>query len=233
MITVVIPTLNGASTLAATIASLGPGFAGGIIRQVIVADGGSNDDTLSLARDLGAEIVVSERGRGKQLRLGAAAARFPWLLFLHADTVIDQGWDRELEAFIDRVECGRYPPGAAAFTFALDDRGFLPRLIEVGVLLRCRLLRLPYGDQGLLIPRWLYDQVGGFKPMALMEDVDLVRRLGRRQLSILRTRAVTSAVRYRRDGYANRTARNLTCLALYYLKAPMPLIERLYSGRND
>ena len=90
------------------------------------------------------------------------------------------------------------------------------------------LFRLPYGDQGLLIPARLYDEVGGYRPLPLMEDVDLVRRLGRRRTQILRSAAVTSAAKFKRDGYMRRVVRNLSCLTLYYLSAPMPMIERLY-----
>jgi hypothetical protein len=98
--------------------------------------------------------------------------------------------------------------------------------------MRCTLLRLPYGDQGLLIPRRLYDEIGGYSSLPLMEDVDLVRRLGRRRMLILRTPAVTSAIRYKHDGYVPRALRNLTCLGLYLARAPMPLIVRIYDGRR-
>jgi rSAM/selenodomain-associated transferase 2 len=232
MITVVIPTLNAETSLAATLTSLVPGAVEGLIRQVVIVDGGSSDRTLRIAEDSGADIVRSEPGRGRQLQEGAKAARFPWLLFLHADTVLDPGWERETAAFIERVDVGQRPPSAAAFRFALDDMGFLPRMIETGVALRCTLLRLPYGDQGLLIPKRLYDEIGGFKPMPLMEDVDIVRRLGRSRRLILRTQAVTSAIRYKRDGYIRRAACNLTCVSLYFLRAPLPLIVRLYGARS-
>jgi rSAM/selenodomain-associated transferase 2 len=232
MITVVIPTLNAETSLAATLTSLVPGAVEGLIRQVVIVDGGSSDRTLRIAEDSGADIVRSEPGRGQQLQEGAKVARFPWLLFLHADTVLDPGWERETAAFIERVDVGQRPPSAAAFRFALDDTGFLPRMIETGVALRCTLLRLPYGDQGLLIPKRLYDEIGGFKPMPLMEDVDIVRRLGRSRRLILRTQAVTSAIRYKRDGYIRRVVRNLTCVSLYFLRAPLPLIVRLYGTRS-
>jgi hypothetical protein len=94
--------------------------------------------------------------------------------------------------------------------------------------LRCRLLHLPYGDQGLLLPKALYEEIGGFSPLPLMEDVDLVRRLGRGRTVMLRSRAVTSAERFRRDGYLRRSARNLLCIALYALRVPTPVIGRLY-----
>lgn len=231
MITIVIPTLNAEQSLAATLSSLVPAVVEGVVRQVIVVDGGSSDRTLKIAEDSGADIVRADRGRGRQLATGARHAKFPWLLFLHADTILDAGWEREISALIERVEIGQRPVTAASFRFALDDLGFLPRLIEAGVALRCTLFRLPYGDQGLLIPRRLYDEIGGFRAIPLMEDVDIMRRLGRRRTLILRTAAVTSAIRYKRDGYIRRVARNLSCLALFYLHAPMSLIERLYGPR--
>lgn len=232
MITVIVPTLNAETSLAATLTSLVPGAVDGLVRQVVIVDGGSSDRTLRIAEDSGADIVRSELGRGRQLQEGAKAARFPWLLFLHADTVLDPGWERETAAFIERVDVGQRPAAAAAFRFALDDMGFLPRMIETGVALRCTLLRLPYGDQGLLMPKRLYDEIGGFKPMPLMEDVDIVRRLGRSRTLILRTQAVTSAIRYKQEGYIRRAARNLTCVSLYFLRAPLPLIVRLYGARS-
>ncbi len=232
MITVIVPTLNAETSLAATLTSLVPGAVDGVVRQVIIVDGGSSDRTLRIAEDSGADIIRSEPGRGQQLQAGAKAAKFPWLLFLHADTMLDPGWEREVGTFIERVDIGQRPESAAAFRFALDDMGFLPRVIEAGVAVRCTLLRLPYGDQGLLIPRRLYDEIGGFKAMPLMEDVDIVRRLGRSRTLILRTQAVTSAMRYKRDGYLRRAARNLTCIGLYFLRAPMPLIVRLYGMRS-
>ncbi|MBS0244651.1 MAG: glycosyl transferase family 2, partial [Proteobacteria bacterium] len=110
----------------------------------------------------------------------------------------------------------------------LDDAGAMPRFVEWGVALRCSLLRLPYGDQGLLISKRLYRDIGGFGEMPLMEDVDLVRRLGRRRIVMLRTPAVTSAERFQKSGYLTRPIRNLFCLALYYLKLPPQLIARIY-----
>ena len=101
-------------------------------------------------------------------------------------------------------------------------------MIEAGVATRCALFRLPYGDQGLRVPKQLYQQVGGYSRLPLMEDVDLVRRIGRRRMMVLRSRAVTSAMRYQRDGYVRRSARNLSCLTLYLLRVPVRVIARLY-----
>jgi len=195
---------------------------------VVVVDGGSGDATERIAEAVGAEFVPARRGRGSQLRAGARHAKSDWLLFLHADTVLEAGWEHEVRAFMDRVEAGARPPSAAAFRFALDDIGFQPRLLESLVGLRCIALRLAFGDQGLLVPRRLYEEIGGYRDMALMEDVDFVRRLGRRRLVMLRSKAVTSAVRFHRSGYFLRSARNLACLVLYYLRIPPRYLVRLY-----
>ena len=228
MISVVIPTLDAEAGLAQALAALVPAALDGLVKEVIVADGGSRDRTALIAEEAGATFLACTRGRGGQLIAGAKAARFPWLLFLHADTVLEPGWEREAAAFMEAVDSGRRPTAAAAFRFALDDMGFRPRLLERLVALRCAVLRLPYGDQGLLMPRQLYAEIGGYPPDPLMEDVGIALRLGRRRIAMLRARAVTSAARYRRDGYALRSLRNLACLTLFFLGAPHRVIGRLY-----
>jgi rSAM/selenodomain-associated transferase 2 len=225
---VVIPTLNAETTLGPTLAALVPAAVDGLIREVIVVDGGSIDRTAEVVDHAGATLLTGNKGRGQQLAAGAKQARFPWLLFLHADTVLESGWEREAGTFMGRIDSSERPPAAAAFRFTLDDEGARPRVLEQLVALRCRALRLPYGDQGLLIPKRLYDEIGGFRPLALMEDVDLVRRLGRRRTVMLRSRAVTSAERFRRQGYVRRSARNLLCLTLYSLRVPAHVIGRIY-----
>jgi len=227
MISVVIPTLNSETDLARSLAALVPGVVDGVVTEVIMTDGGSTDETAQIAEAVGAKFVRAPKGRGPQLAAGARAAKGDWLLFLHADTVLEHDWHLEAARFIE--EKARSPvPQAAAFRFALDDRGARPRYLEAMVSLRCALFRLPYGDQGLLIARAHYERIGGFRDLPLMEDVDLVRRIGRRDLCFLRSRAVTSAARYRRSGYLPRMLRNLSCLTLYYLRVPTRYIVRLY-----
>jgi rSAM/selenodomain-associated transferase 2 len=228
MISVVIPTLNAQASLPDTLSALIPATVEGLVREVVIVDAGSTDRTCEIADAAGAEVVAVSPNRGSQLMAGATRARHPWLLFLHADTVLDPGWEREVSHFMDRVDNGRIEPAAAAFRFALDDEGLAPRCLEGLVGLRCALLRLPYGDQGLLIPRALYDQVGGYRALPVMEDLDLVRRLSR--VKMLRARAVTSALRYRREGYFRRALKNQMCLVLYALNVPAARISQFYSG---
>ncbi len=221
-ISVIIPTLNRAETLPRLLACL---CAQPLIGEIIVADGGSADRTVVLAEALGALIVNAAPGRGTQLAAGAAAASGRWLLFLHADCRPEPGWPQAVIAFINAPQGeGR----AGYFDFALDDAAPAARRLERIVAWRCRVLALPYGDQGLLISRALYDALGGFAPLPLMEDVDLARRLGRRRLARIGVSCLASARRYRQDGYWRRPLRNLVCLSLYFAGLPPRRIMRLY-----
>ncbi len=228
MISVVIPTLNAEKGLPECLAALVPAAVEGVVGEVIIVDGGSRDRTLRIADEAGAKVITSKKGRGLQLAEGARCARGPWLLFLHADTVLDPGWWTVAGKFMDAVGSGRRQQSAAAFRFALDDDGIWPRFLESIVGLRAGILALPYGDQGLLIKRTLYNSVGGYRDLKIMEDVDLVRRLGRRRISVLNARAVTSATRYRSEGYFKRALRNQTCMALYACGVSNERIARFY-----
>ena len=209
--------MNAAANLPGLLALLGS--------EVIVADGGSADDTVVIARAAGTRIVAAERGRGPQLAAGAAAAKGDWLLFLHADCRPQGRWQEAVARFVgEPAASGR----AGYFDLVFDDRAPAARRLERIVAWRSRRLGLPYGDQGLLISRSLYDAVGGFANLPLMEDVDLARRLGRRRVAPIGATIATSAARYHRDGWMLRPLRNIACLALYFAGVPMPAIVRLY-----
>jgi rSAM/selenodomain-associated transferase 2 len=220
-ISVIIPTLNAAETLPGSLATV----SAAPVREIVVVDGGSVDETVSIARAAGGRVIGATRGRGTQLAAGAAAAMGEWLLFLHADCQPEPRWPDAVAAFVTAPQA---PSWAGYFDFALDDAAPAARRLERIVAWRCLLLALPYGDQGLLISRALYDAVGGFAALPLMEDVDLVRRLGRGRLARIGVQCVASGGRYRRDGYWRRPLRNLLCLSLYFAGMPPERIARLY-----
>jgi rSAM/selenodomain-associated transferase 2 len=217
-ISVVIPALEVGEGLRPTLDSIK-----GCVDDIVVSDGRSSDHTVAYAEQSGATVVVGERGRGQQLRRGAEIATGDWLLFLHADTVLQDGWVDEARQFMAGGG-GK----AAVFRFALNDLSRWARMIEKGVALRCRLLALPYGDQGLLIRRTLYDSIGGYKAIPLFEDVDIIRRLGRRRLVILNSKAETSSVRYQKGGFLRRPLKNLMLLLFFYLGVSPQKLVRLY-----
>jgi rSAM/selenodomain-associated transferase 2 len=216
---VVVPTLNAAATLPATLAVVPRGAA------VIVSDGGSSDATLGVARSARCRIVEGPRGRGRQLAAGAGASTRPWRLFLHADTIVSpEGW----AAIARHMASPGGEQAAATLRLVIDDPAWQARVIERAVAWRVRWFGLAYGDQGLLIHRDLYVAIGGYADVPLMEDVEIMRRLGRARQRVLHGEARTSAARWRRRGWIGQTMLNLTCVSLYRLGVSVDRIARLY-----
>ena len=228
-LSVIVPTFNAADTLETTINALNCSKKTGILLDLIIVDARSSDDTVQIAKNLGANVIISKKGRGPQLIAGARAAKSEWFLFLHADTVLESGWDASLVVFaLQKNNLHR----AAVFTFGLDDINPKARLLEKLVKWRNKWLGLPYGDQGLLINSHFYKQLGGYKAWPVMEDVDLVRKVGMSQIVLFDVRAQTSAQRYIKDGYFKRVFRNFICISLYFLHIPPEWIAKLYDKKN-
>jgi len=223
MLSIIMPTLNASAHLPQSLTALVPGVLDGLVRELVVVDGGSSDATLIIVEDAGARVINCAPGRGVQLQTGGKQAKSDWLLFVHADTVLAEDWVGEVETFIKN----RNKQRAGVFRFALDDRRKRARILEMIVRVRCKLFALPYGDQGLLISRTLYDEIGGFKNLVLMEDVDIISRIGRKRLHYFQTTATTSAERYKHEGYIARVARNARCLAMWYAGVkPEKILEK-------
>jgi rSAM/selenodomain-associated transferase 2 len=221
-LSVVIPTLNAAPALPQTLGSLTEGLEAGLIRELLITDGGSEDETRQIAEAAGADWITGEASRGGQLRRGAAATEGAWLLILHADTHLAPGW---AEAVLSHLR--DHADKAGYFALAFRATGLAPRLVAGWANWRARRLGLPYGDQGLLIPRTLYNEVGGYSDIPLMEDVALARALRGRMVPLSAT-ALTSAERYQREGWINRGARNLINLTRFLLGADPVALARRY-----
>lgn len=220
---VIIPTLDAADGLAVRMCELDGEW-------VIVSDGGSGDGTLAAALAGGAVLASGSKGRGQQLRRGAHRAMLDsrppdWMLFLHADTALPEGWRGGVEAHAARSN------KAAAFAFGAQGKG--AKLMGAMVRLRELCWGLPYGDQGLLIPRDLYERVGGFAPMALFEDVDMVERLRAVQGRLVRLPAqvTTDISAHQRDGVWKRGWRNLGLLRAYRRGVPVEELLARYRSR--
>ena len=219
-ITVIIPTLNAEQSLPRCLEALMEGLPAGLIRELIISDGGSGDSTTLIAEAAGAVLLTGAASRGGQLQRAADRARGRWLLVLHADTVLEPGWAQVVAAHLAGGA------GPAYFRLVFRARGMMPWIVAGWANLRSGMFGLPYGDQGLLVSRVAYDRAGGYPDQPLMEDVALVRRLP--GLTALPARAVTGAERYIRAGWLRRGARNLWTLARYYAGTDPEVLAEVY-----
>ncbi len=220
-ISIIIPTLNAAATLGPTLGALAEGLDAGLVGELIIVDGGSEDSIKTVADEIGAKFLVTPPSRGGQLAAGAALATCPWLLFVHADTVLSTDWCAAAQTHLAT------PPKAGYFSLRFNASGLAPRLVAGWANLRSRLFGLPYGDQALLISATLYDAVGGHPHQPLMEDVALARAL-KGKLVALNAYAVTSAAKYQGQ-WVRRGYRNLILLLRYFLgTSPETLAKRYH-----
>ncbi len=220
-VSVIIPALNEAETLKSTIDRARCDDA-----EVLVVDGGSRDETLSVAEGLGVRVLRSQRGRAVQQNHGAAEAKGRVFLFLHADTILPIGYvGHVFEILMDRRVA------AGAFRFRTDLSGCFMRLIESLTDLRSRCLKLPYGDQGLFMRRETFRSAGGFPDIPIAEDLFLVRRMASMgRVETARAAAVTSARRWRERGVLRNTLLNQVVLAGLFLGVSPVTLARLYRG---
>ncbi len=224
-LSIIIPAYNAEDVLPLCLSSLMPGLEAGLIREVILVDGGSADQTRRLAEGTGATVFTApERGRAAQLIHGAKQARGDWLLFLHADTALSRDWAERAKSHIAERK-----DKAAAFTLAYRSDHRMAKTVARRANWRARTLGLPYGDQGLLISRKLYEQVGGYPSAPFLEDLSIVRAIGKQRLTILSAEARTDAAKYERDGWRKRSWRNAILVTRYFLGASPEKLAKSYS----
>ena len=225
-VSVIVPVLRDAGALAALLAELRP--AGRF--EVIVANGAAADPALDPIRRAWPAVqwVNSLPGRGRQMNVGAERAKGRWLLFLHADARLGDGWLDEIRRAADDGAVG------GCYRLQIDSPRWQARLIERGVEWRLRWLGIAYGDQGVFLRRDLFRAIGGYRALPVMDDADLVRRM--RRHGRLRSSPVgvsVSARRWERDGWMRRTVSNLRILLLYLAGRSPDRLAAMYPAWQD
>ncbi|MGH9220482.1 MAG: TIGR04283 family arsenosugar biosynthesis glycosyltransferase [Vicinamibacterales bacterium] len=226
-ITVVIPVLNDAAALASVLPALPTADR---TVEIIVVDGGdASDRALDALRERhsGVRWMQAATGRGTQMNHGARHAHGRWLVFLHSDTRLGVGWIDVLRRLDEQTRIV-----GGSFRFALDSPAHWARWIEWGVSIRVRLFDLAYGDQALFVRRTVFEELGGYRELPLMEDVDFIRRLRRHgRLEHASVPALTSARRWERDGWFLRTVDNAMLVTLFLAGYPPESLARHYHRR--
>ncbi|TDI42505.1 MAG: glycosyltransferase [Acidobacteria bacterium] len=223
-LSIIVPTLNEAETLAGTLEAAPPGA------ELIVSDGGSADETVSIAERHGARVVTGERGRAPQMNRGAEAAAGDVLLFVHADCLLGpDARDNIVLALEDKKTVG------GAFSLRIRDAGWSLKLIAATSNFRARHLGTPYGDQGLFVRKSAFDQVGGYPELPFMEDVALVRELGKiGKLVQLKAPITTGRRHWQKLGPLATTLLNWSMVLLYTIGVPAGTLAPYYRKlRNE
>ncbi len=219
-ISVIIPTLNAEAALRSSLPDIYRGVEAGLIAELIISDGGSSDETMRLAREVGAEVVTGSPSRGGQIARALPKVRAEWVLILHADTVLGEGWCDAVVRFMSTSHDIGY------FDLGFDDGGFGAKVVAGWANLRSRVFKLPYGDQGLLIKATLLKELG-YPDQPLMEDVEFARR-AKNRFRPIGYRIQSSFEKYQKIGWLRRGFKNLVLLLRYKLGADPTELARAY-----
>ncbi|MDZ8109524.1 MAG: TIGR04283 family arsenosugar biosynthesis glycosyltransferase [Nostoc sp. DedQUE12a] len=223
-ISIIIPAINEAANIKEAIATT----KGSKNIEVIVVDGGSSDDTREIAQSLSAKVISSSPGRAIQMNAGAVAASGEILLFLHADTRLPAGFDEMICTVLQQPETV-----AGAFNLRIDAPLLSLRWVEFGVKWRSHFCQMPYGDQAIFLTKAVFQQIGGFPELPIMEDFELMRRLkAKGRIAIISTPVVTSARRWLQKGVFKTTLVNQIVIIAYFLGVSPAQIRRWYRGEK-
>ena len=197
--------------------------------EIIVVDGDLQGSTVGSIQDKDVTVITTDKGRGKQMNAGASVAGGEILIFLHADTTLP---DNALKKINQALQNQDYVGGA--FDLKIDSNRLFLKYISARASLRSRWNRIPYGDQAIFIRKKCFDQLGGYKEIPLMEDVDLMRRIKKdgKKIFILPDKVTTSARRWEIDGVLYTTMRNQILIRLFYLGISPHKLAKYYWRRS-
>jgi rSAM/selenodomain-associated transferase 2 len=221
-LSVVVPMLNEAATIASTLDALRRGAPDA---EIIVVDGGSTDASVAIVRPLCDTLIDASRGRALQMNAGARASQGDVLVFVHADTIVPSTFATDIaSALSDPAVVG------GRFDVKLDDNALPYRIIGAMISIRSRISRTGTGDQAIFVRRDVFDRLGGFPELELCEDLEFSRRLKRTgRIACLRTRVTTSARRWNRDGVVRTVVRMWLIRGMYLMGVPPARLKRMYS----
>ncbi len=223
-LSMILPVLNEAGGINEIIAHL-RGLDNDKTSEIIVVDGDTRGSTVSAVRDERAFKVISDKGRARQMNYGASIASGDILLFLHADTLLPKN---ALAMILSAMSDDRFVAGA--FDLGINSDRPIFRITERYVYLRTRMTRVPFGDQAIFIRKEYFKEIGGYRDMPLMEDVEMMGRIRKRRdrLCIIPARVLTSPRRWEHEGILFCTIRNWTIQLLYVLGVPVQHLQKFY-----
>jgi rSAM/selenodomain-associated transferase 2 len=221
-LSIIVPMLDEAEGIARALGAIRRGAPDA---EVIVVDGGSRDTSVAIAQPLCDLMVAESRGRARQMNAGAKVARGDAFAFVHADTLVPASFGEDIAAaLLDHAVVG------GRFDVELDASALPYRIIGAMISLRSRLSRVGTGDQAIFVRREVFERIGGFPELELCEDLEFSRRLKRAgRVACLRSRVITSARRWNRDGVARTVVRMWMIRAMYLIGVSPARLKRMYA----